>query len=125
MSRRKVKMFDPSAELGTLISALERKTGIRSEVDPQHITTRVNAAAEDFKRGVLALHRAEGDSSGVEVLLGEIERVARRAVRMADEYGAPCAPQTADGATNASAGRATALSTNSSSLTTSQVRGVS
>lgn len=120
MSRRRVKTFDPVASLNGLIDEFERVHSPHTGAESQHILDRVDSAVANFKRGVLALHRAEGDSSGVEVLLSELERVSRRAVRTADEYGAPCAPHTAADSTNVSAVRATTHSIDVCPLTTSQ-----
>lgn len=57
MSRRKVKTFDPSAELGKLISSLKRKTGIRSEVAPRTsplaLTLRRKTSSAAFSRCIV------------------------------------------------------------------------
>lgn len=122
MSRRKVKTFDPSAELGKLISSLKRKTGIRSEVDPRTsplaLTLRRKTSGAAFSRCIVPRVIAVALRCCSARL--NASRVARRAVRTADEYGAPCAPQTAAGSSNASAVSATPHSTHVCPLTTSQ-----
>ena len=96
MTRKKHRVFDPIESLNELIGALERNTGIRvseSGVECQVLIDRAGAASAEFVRGLLALHQAEGHSSGVQVLLEDFERVTRRAARLAAEHGAPTAPQ--------------------------------
>jgi hypothetical protein len=86
--RKRSGDFDPAQSLAELVNALGRQIDGGPGSDCQHVVDRADAATEDFKRGLVALYRAEGDSSGVEVLLGELERVARRATRLAAEHGA-------------------------------------
>lgn len=85
--KKRSKPFDPHVSLNELIIGLEKATGIHPG-EPQNIAVRIDAAVADFRRGLLALHQSEGDSSGVEVLLGDLERIGRRAVRTAKEFGA-------------------------------------
>lgn len=97
--KKRGREFDPHAYLGQLVAGIEN-TCLPSNGEPsggrQHILDRVDAALADFRRAVLELHQVEGDSAGVETLLGELERVARRAVRFGDEFGAtPASPEAA------------------------------
>lgn len=95
MSRRRAKTFDPHASLAGFIIELERAIGHRAEPgeEARALTERAQVAFGDFVRGIAALHRSEGMSAGVELLLGELERVARRAVRLGDEHGRTSMPR--------------------------------
>lgn len=89
--RKRSGVFDPAASLNELISGLDDKTGHRIDGEPgsecRQIIDRAGAASAEFVRGLLALYRAEGNSSGVELLLKDFERVSRRAVQLAAEHG--------------------------------------
>ena len=91
MTRRKhTKWFDPRAALGELIKAIEKMPDMQPEPAAGFaaIALRVDAATAEFRRGLERLHRAEGDSSGLEILLEDFERVCRRAARIgADAEG--------------------------------------
>ena len=84
--------FDPHASLAGFIAEMERATGHRAEPEPgeeiRALTERAQVAFGDFVRGITALHRAEGLSAGVSILIEDFERVARRAVCLAAKYGA-------------------------------------
>jgi len=117
--RKRVKQFDPRASLAGFIAEMERATGHRAEPEPgeevRALTERAQGAFGDFVRGIAELHRAEGLSAGVSILIDDFERVARRAVRLAAEHGealahgTECAPQTVDKAPKPSAGAGESL----------------
>lgn len=91
MSKRKgLKTFDPHVWLGALIADLEKLPGLAPEPAAgfEPIAERVDVTVGELKRGLEALHRIEGNSSGLEILVGEVERIARRTARIAAERGA-------------------------------------
>lgn len=108
--RKRGHDFDPVKSINELISNLEKMAGHHVDGEPgaacEAILSRARDAFGKFERAVADLHAA-GQTAAVEIIVGDIERCVRRAVRTAADYGGPCAPQTATGAPNASACRAT------------------
>ncbi|MDR3446264.1 hypothetical protein [Dyella sp.] len=115
--------FDPVKSINELISNLEKMAGHHVDGEPGAACEAILSQARDafgkFERAVAALHSA-GQTAAVEIIVGDIERCVRRAVRTAVDYGVPCAPQAATASSNASAVRTTPRSTNGRPLTTSQ-----
>lgn len=91
MTRRKhAKWFDPHAALSALIADLEKLPGLAPEPAAGFapIAERVDVAVDELKRSLASLHRAEGHSSGLAIVVEDLERIARRATRLAAEHGA-------------------------------------
>lgn len=90
MSKRRNRLFDHHESLSGLIAALECLPGLAPEPSEafKPLAERAQAAFAEFMAGVERLHRAEGDSSGIKILLEDLERVCRRAARIgADAEG--------------------------------------
>lgn len=111
--------FDPSQPLVDLINALERHINGGPSAACASLLTEMRAEFGEFEQSVTKLHEA-GQVVGLNIIVEDFRRVARRAVRAAAAYGAPSAPQTSTGAPNASSVRATPQSTHVDPLTTSQ-----
>jgi hypothetical protein len=90
MSRRKKDMFDPHTSLSELISGLEKENGHRIDGEPgaacAAILSQARQAFGEFEHAVVKLH-ASGQTVAVEIIVGDIERCMRRAVRLAGEHG--------------------------------------
>jgi hypothetical protein len=88
--RKRTKQFDPSASLNELISGMEQITGTRTAGEPsaacEAILSQVREAFGEFERGVISLYES-GQTAAVEIIVGDMARCMRRAIRLAGEYG--------------------------------------
>jgi len=87
---KKKNAFDPVASLNELIADLQAKTGIRIDGEPggecQSILGHLRESFSAFEVAVVKLHEC-GQTAAVEIILSDIERCMRRAIRLAGEYG--------------------------------------
>jgi hypothetical protein len=91
MKRKGNRGFDPGASINELIAGLEKKTGIPVDGNPgaafEAIVSTAREAFGEFERAVVKLHAA-GQTVAVEIIVGDIERCMRRAIRLAGEVDA-------------------------------------
>jgi hypothetical protein len=88
--RKRSHDFDPVKSINELISNLEKMAGHHVDGEPgaagEAILSQARDAFGKFERAVAALHSA-GQTAAIEIVLSDIERCVRRAIRLAAEHG--------------------------------------